>query len=39
MFVLINRIKDDTVEIKAEFILLVSNIEYHYLSFIRIKCY
>jgi hypothetical protein len=35
MFVLINRIKDDTVKIKAEFILLVSNIEYHYLSFIR----
>jgi hypothetical protein len=29
MFVLINRIKDDSVEIKAEFILLVSNIEYH----------
>jgi hypothetical protein len=25
MFVLINRIKDDSVEIKAEFILLVSN--------------
>jgi hypothetical protein len=39
MFVLINRIKDDTIEIKAEFILLVSNIEYHYLSFIRIKFY
>jgi hypothetical protein len=33
----INRIKDDTVEIKAEFILLACNIEYHYLSFIRIK--
>jgi hypothetical protein len=28
MFVLINRIKDDTVEIKAEFILMVSNIEF-----------
>jgi hypothetical protein len=39
MFVLINRIKGDTVEIKAEFILLVSNIEYHYLSFISIKFY
>jgi hypothetical protein len=35
MFVRINRIKDDTVEIKVEFILLVSNIEYHYLSCIR----
>jgi hypothetical protein len=33
MFVLINRIEEDTVEIKAEFILVVFNIEYHNLSF------
>jgi hypothetical protein len=39
MFVHINRIKDDSDEIKAEIILLVSIIEYHYLSFIRIKFY